>query len=92
MQSKTDKLSKTDLDNIANLLDQRLDPLATKQNLKESEDRIKSELKEYMHEGIETIMEGIERITEMLAEKERVERLEKWAKEVGEKVGIKLDV
>jgi hypothetical protein len=34
-----------------------------------SEERIKTELKEYIHEGVETIMAGIDGITEQLAEK-----------------------
>ncbi len=71
-QNKTQSLTNTDLDKIADLLDNRLAPMATKDDLRESEGRIKSELKEYIHEGIETVMEGIERITEQLAEKERV--------------------
>jgi len=93
--SKIDSLSQNDIDKIAGLLDKtftdRLAPLATKDDLKETEDRIKVELKDYIHEGVETVMEGIDNITEKLADKDRVDRLERWIEKIGEKVGIKSD-
>lgn len=86
-------LSQNDLDKIAGLMDDRfgamaskddLKPLATKEDLKD--------LKNYINDGVETIMQGIDNIAEKLAEKERVDKLEKWAQEVGEKVGVKLKI
>ncbi len=94
--NKTDSLTPNDLDKIAGLLDNRLAPLATKEFVKEeitaSENRVKTELKSYIDEGVETIMEGIDNISKQLAEKERVDRLEKWAHEAGEKIGVKLEI
>lgn len=82
--AKTDSLTKGDLDKIADLLDKqfdtRLEPLATKEDLKD--------LKDYMHEGFETVMVGMDNIVEQLAEKKQVEKLEDWAKVVGDKVGL----
>ncbi|MEK9180761.1 MAG: hypothetical protein AAB871_00830 [Patescibacteria group bacterium] len=76
-QNKTQSLTNTDLDKIADLLDNRLSPMATKEDIKEMATKgdlkeMETGLKDYIHQGIETVMEGIERITEQLAEKERV--------------------
>jgi len=90
--NKTDSLSDRDIDKIAGLLDKtftdRLAPLATKVDLQQTEQK----LKDYIDEGIETVMEGIDNISKQLAEKERVDEIEKWAREVGEKVGVKLRI
>lgn len=95
--NKTDVLSDNDLDKIANLLntafDERLEPLATKDSVAEtvknavsaSEHRLKS----YIDEGIETVMEGIDNLSKQLAEKEKLEQLEKDMVIVKEKLGIK---
>lgn len=94
-QDKTDSLTDNDIDKIADLLDNRLAPLATKELVKDeisaSESRIKKEIKGYIDEGIETVMEGIDNISKQLAEKEKVERLERWARLAGEKIGVKLE-
>ena len=87
-QSKTDSLTNNDLDKIANLLDNRIAPLATKEFVREEIEGLRN----YVHEGFETVMGGIEDLAEQMAEKEKVERLAKWAKEVGEKVGVKIDI
>lgn len=91
-KNKTPVLTNSDLDKIGNLLDNRLAPLATKEfvrdEIKNSEHRIKG----YIDEGIETVMEGVDSLSKQLAEKETVERLTKWAKLVGEKVGVRIDI
>ncbi len=94
--TKTDSLTTGDLDKIANLLDERLAPVATKEFVQEEIREVKTEMKEmernlkgYIHEGIETVMAGIEDLSSQLAEKEKVERLVEWAREAGEKIGIK---
>ena len=93
---KTDSLTHRDLDKIADLLDSRLAPLATKEYVHEtvtaSETRIKDELKSYIDEGVATVMDDIDNVAKLLTEKERVDKLEKWAKEVSRKVGIKLEI
>lgn len=67
--SKTDSLTDRDLDKIANLLDNQLTPLPTKDFVKEEIKGVKSELKEtekslkkYIDEGVETIIIGIDNI------------------------------
>lgn len=92
-------LTQEDLGNIADLMHDTLEtslatnlaPFATKKDLNESETRIKTELKEYMHGGVETIMDELNRIEDMLTEKEEVEKLKIWAVKVSEKVGIKFN-
>lgn len=79
---KTDVLTQNDIDKIAGLLDKtfdsRLAPLATKTFVKEELGNLKVELKDYIHEGVEMVTEGLDRISEQLA--------------VGEKVGVKLKI
>ena len=79
MKDKMDSLTDNDIDKIANLLDNRLTPLATKDFVKDepkkTEERMKTNLKDYIHQGVETIMEGIDNITKQLAEKEKVDKL-----------------
>lgn len=100
-KNKTETLSDRDLDRIGTLLDNafdnRLAPLATKkdlfstkQEMKESMESFKTELKDYVQEGVETIMDGMDKLSEQLAEKQRVDRLEQWTKQIAQKVGIKL--
>lgn len=87
-------LTNSDLNKVADvvssLLDKGLAPMATKKDLVETESRIKVELKEYMHEGVETIMAELDRVEDMLVEKQEMEKLKIWAAKVSEKVGIKL--
>lgn len=93
-------LTKGDLevlgDLMGGLIDKQAAVLASKQDLKNelnaAENRIKTELKEYMHEGFETVMQGMDDVVKQLAEKEKVERLVEWAKEVGAKVGVKVKI
>lgn len=86
-QSKTDVLTKGDLDKIANLLDEQFDE-RLKPFVKEEIDG----LKVYVNEGFETVMAGIEGLSAQMAEKEKVERLVKWAKEAGQKIGVRIDI
>lgn len=58
--------------------------LASKQDLKE----LKVELKDHIHQGIETIMHGMDNLSDRFVEKEKFEKLLEWAKIVGVKVGI----
>ena len=83
------KLTNSDLQAIADLLDKQTAVLATKEELKDQLDTQSKELKAYIHEGIETVMTGMDNVANQLAEKKQVERLEDWAKVVGDKVGLK---
>ncbi len=60
-----------------------------KSEILKSEVRVKQGLKDYMHQGFETVMDGIDSLAEKLAEKEKVERIIEWARIVGDKVGVK---
>ena len=66
MKTKTNKttgaLTSGDLDKIAELLDNRLAPMATKAFVKEEIQGLESSLKTYIHEGIETVMTGMDNL------------------------------
>lgn len=94
-------LTPTDLNAIADLMgglmDKQAAVLASKQDLKDLESRMASkedlaDLKSYMHEGFESVMEGMDALAAKLTEKEKFDRLVEWAREVGEKVGVKSKV
>ena|SRR3989344_7166738 len=76
-------------DLMGGLLDKQSAILATKKDLEVAEFRIKKELKEYMHEGFEAVMHGMDNLADRFVEKEKFEKLLEWAREVGEKVGVK---
>jgi uncharacterized protein YydD (DUF2326 family) len=68
-------------DIMGGLLDKQSAVLASKEDLRALETRIESkmatkqdlaDLKDYMHEGFEAVMEGIDAVAEKLAEKEKV--------------------
>lgn len=95
--NKTNALSDGDIERIGNLLDSRIAPLSKKQDdialvVATKADLIdaKNELKEYVHEGIQAVMDGMDKLSEQLAEKERVDRLENWTRQIAEKVGLRL--
>ena len=71
------------VDAMGGLLDKQAATLASKQDLTEAEHRIKTELKDYMNEGFESVIAGMDSIADKLAEKERVENLENWALKSG---------
>lgn len=70
-----------------------LEDLVTKKDLKDeissAEFRIKTELKDYMHQGFEAVLRGMDNLADRFVEKERFEKLVEWAKVVGEKIGVK---
>lgn len=78
--------TKKDLDGLKNDVKNIKATMATKQDLQE----LKAELKQYTHEGVETIMAELDRIEEKLAEKEEVGKLKIWAAKVGQKIGVAL--
>ena len=100
--AKTDSLTKGDLNRIADLLDNQFDkrfkPFVEEEisgvegRLTDKIGNLEASLKSYIHEGVETIMEGMDNLSKELSEKEKVERMAKVLKEIGEKVGIKVDV
>lgn len=61
-----------------------LEKLATKQDV--------ADLKDYMDQGFESVMAGIDAVAEKLTEKEKFDRLVDWAREVGNKVGVKVKI
>ena len=87
-QSKN-KLTNKDLQAIGDLLDKHTAVLATKEELKNGLNTLETNLKGYIHEGIETVIEGMENLAEELNEKEKVDRLVEWARKAGDKIGIK---
>ncbi len=90
--AKKGALTSGDLDKIGDLLDNRLAPMATKEFVQEEIKGLDTSLKTYMHEGFDAVMEGMDNLAEELGEKEKVERLVKWAKEASEKIGVKIDI
>ena len=62
--------------------------LASKEDLKS----LKVELTDYMDQGFESVIAGIDAVAEKLTEKEKFDRLVEWAKEVGNKVGVKVKI
>ena len=94
---KLKNLAEEDLQAISDvmggLLDKQsailLNDLASKQDLAEAEHRIKTELKDYMHQGFEAVMHGMDNLADRFVEKKKFEKLVEWAREVGEKVGVK---
>jgi hypothetical protein len=64
--------------------------MATKIDLKNEITASEARMKDYIHEGVETIMDGMNKLSEELAEKQRVDRLENWTKKIAQKVGVKL--
>jgi predicted nucleic acid-binding Zn-ribbon protein len=97
-------LTQTDLESLSDLMGGLMDKqaaiLASKKDLKDEitglETRmdtklndLETNLKDYMHQGFEAVMEGMDSIAEKLTEKQKFDRLVEWAKEVGEKVGVK---
>ncbi len=89
-QKKTASGSLTigDLDKIANVLDNKMGNLASKQDLK----NLKKGLVDYMQEGFEATMEGMDKLLEQMAEKEKLEKLRIWAGKVADKIGVRLEV
>ena len=85
-QTNKNILSDSDIERIGNILDTRLAPIATKKDLADN----KKELENYIHEGVESIMAGMDKLSEQLAEKERVYRLKVWTRIIAEKVGVNL--
>jgi hypothetical protein len=87
-------LTNHDLDKVADvisgLLDKGLAPMSTKKDLRDEISGVETRLKKYIHEGVETIMVELDRVEDMLVEKQEVEKLKIWAVKVSEKVGIKL--
>lgn len=92
-KNKTNALSDGDIEKIGNLLDNAFDnrlapidkkivdiqkTMATKVDLKNEISASETRMKAYIHEGVETIMEGMDKLSEQLAEKQRVDRLESW--------------
>ncbi|MBI4363725.1 MAG: hypothetical protein HY545_02655 [Candidatus Doudnabacteria bacterium] len=94
-KAKTNLLTKVDLDKIAGLLDaqfdNRLKPFV-EEFVGERVNSLETSLKAYIHEGVETIMDGMDNLAKELTEREKVERIAKAVKEIGEKVGIKVDI
>lgn len=100
-QTKTDSLSDGDIEKIGNLLDNsfnsRLKPInknidgivevvVTKSDLGNAV----TDLKQYINEGIESVTDGMDKLSEQLVEKKRVDKIELWTKQIADKVGVKL--
>ncbi len=94
MKPKLKNLAEEDLqaisDTMVGLLDKQASTLASKKDLEDlATKKDLADLKDYMHEGFESVIEGMDSIAEKLTEKEKFDKLFEWAREVGEKVGVK---
>lgn len=102
MKPKLKNLAEDDLQAISNvmggLLDKQAAVLASKKDLEDLESRmatkddiknLERDLKAYMHQGFESVMLGMDNLSERFVEKQDFKKLVEWAKLVGEKVGVK---
>ena len=82
-------LGERDLQAIGNLVGGLMDKqsaslrsdLASKEDLQ----NLKVELKDYICQGVETVMSGMDSLAEQMAEKQEVKKLEQWALKSGYK-------
>lgn len=88
---------------MGGLLDKQAEVLASKKDLQEVKIGLQDELQSVrgelkndmaglqarMNEGFEAVIDGMDAIVEKLADKEKFDRLVVWAREVGEKVGVR---
>lgn len=77
-------------DVVYGIIDKQVATLATKKDLEEISLEMAtktdiSDLKVYINEGFESVMEGVDDIANKLADKEQVQDLEKWAVKTGYK-------
>lgn len=91
------KLSDQDLQAMSNVMGGLLDKQSAafskdlenvKVELKGEIEKSKIELKDYMHEGFEAVMHGMDNLSDRFVEKEKFDKLLEWAREVGKKVGV----
>ena len=100
-QTQTVKLHKTltpdDLEAVGNLVSGLMDKqsavlrqdLAGKKDLHEEIAGVEKRLKEYMSEGFESVMQGMDVMADKLADKEKLERIVEWAIMAGAKIGVR---
>jgi uncharacterized phage infection (PIP) family protein YhgE len=69
-------------DLMGNLLDKQTAVLATKQELKDGLNNLETSLKVYIHEGVETVMDGMTDLENRLDVRDRVDKLEKDVKQL----------
>ena len=63
-------------DLMAGLLDKQTAVLATKEELKDGLNSLETSLKNYMNEGFEAVMDGMDTLVDKLDVRDRVEKLE----------------
>lgn len=76
------KLTTNDLQAIADLLDKQTAVLATKEELKKGLTGLDVSLKTYMHEGFESVMDGMDDLATKSDVRDRVDKLEKDVKQL----------
>ena len=70
-------LTNSDLQAISDLLDKQTAVLATKEELRAELNSLETSLKSYIHEGVETVMDGMDALAEKLDVRDRVDKLER---------------
>jgi hypothetical protein len=83
-------LGQSDLQAIGDLMGGLLDKqsVVLRKDLASKEDlqNLKVELKDYISQGVETVMSGMDGLSEQMAEKQEVKKLEQWALKSGYKI------
>jgi hypothetical protein len=73
-------------DVVYGIVDKQVATLASKQDLKSMEIRLNTRI----DEGIEAVVQGMDSLSEQMAEKKTVEELGEWAAQAGNKIGLKV--
>jgi len=75
-QESKNRLTNADLDAIGSLLDKQTSVLATKNEMNLKLDNLERNLKDYIHDGFDMVMGGLDDLVEKLDVRDRVEKLE----------------
>jgi len=84
-------------DVVYGIVDKQVATLATKKDLEDLTSKkdltdLESRLNTRMNEGFEAVVQGMDNLADGLAEKERVENLERWASTAGTKIGFRSQI
>ena len=79
---------------VGGLMDKQSAVLASKEDLSRVESNMTTkqdlqDLKSYIQEGFESVMQGMDDLANSMSNKERIDLLVEWTKEISQKVGIK---
>jgi len=100
-KKKLQNLGEGDLQAIGDLMGGLLDRQSAvfTKDLNEVKSELKAEItqseehiKKYVNQGVAAVMDGVDGVASTLAEKDRVENLERWASMAGTKIGFKTQI